>query len=333
MLSEIVLVANLLMLAKGAAIEVPLSKVLHSPTNAFRSINRRNVQSSAITLDGGTHTAYSSYIAEIKIGDHPYKLTVDTGSSDLLVVGHNCATYTAGATCNAQTKLVGSCTGGSGTPNTGTSTGKIGRNCYGAPGLVAFAAYNIYKADVTIAGVQAYNQHFGYIYKQTTDMWGGGPNPVDGVLGLAYSGISEISKVTGGAGKTLMSTLSTDNSFANSFAMCFDPSGTGGKMIIGGGALANMQFTPLTGNTYYRVTTSSISINGITLPNTADLGTIVDSGSTDLIVPKHVFEAFASQLCPILNMIGEPCLWNDPLNAEQQQATEIPDDISVTPEQ
>eukprot|EP00124_Ichthyophonus_hoferi_P001784 Ihof_evm8s103 gene=Ihof_evmTU8s103 len=319
MLSKIVVLANLLMLAK-AGIEMPFSKVLNLPKKVLQSMDRHYLRPIPIKTEGGTQTVFSAYIAEIVIANLTYRVIIDTGSSDLTMVGEHCVTFKPGPTCYPQTPAVGVCnTGGSPKKNSGNYTGKEGSDCYGIPGDFTFTKYEIYTAVVTMAGVQAHNQHLGYIYEQTVDMWGSGENAVDGIMGLAYSRLSNIYNITGGAGKTLMSTISLQNDFPNSFAMCFDPSGDGGKMVLGEGELVGMQFTPLILDAWYTVITSSISID--------DLETIVDSGTTLLIVPGQVLEEFALQLCPVLKTIEAPC----PFNPQQRQY--VPENITVTAKQ
>eukprot|EP00124_Ichthyophonus_hoferi_P000249 Ihof_evm5s9 gene=Ihof_evmTU5s9 len=271
------MVASLLMLGEGA-IEVPLTRVTNLASNNGHRINRNLFKvdeydnyapRNGVELGGGTGTVHRSYVAEIMIGGQTYKLLCDTGSSDLLVVGEDCVTYNRGATCDPQTAPAGYCTEyGSKKQNTGTYLGEHSGNCYGTPGMITFAKYDLYKADITMAGAEAHEQYLGYIHQQSVGMWGEGENAVDGIIGLAYERLSSIYKLTNGAGKTLMSTISSENGVPNAFAMCFDPSGKGGKMVIGGGEIEGMHFAPLILKSWYTVSMSSISIDGRPLPFT-----------------------------------------------------------------
>eukprot|EP00124_Ichthyophonus_hoferi_P000247 Ihof_evm3s9 gene=Ihof_evmTU3s9 len=283
MLSKIAVVASLLMLGEGA-IEVPLTKEYGLSKNRFYYVNNYNARNhnnyynnnynrhsngDDLELEGGVGSTHRSYIAKIKIDNQEYRLICDTGSSDLLLVGSYCRTYPRGGnTCNPQTSSIGNCVSGNAIKNNyGSYVDIDGSNCYGTPGTKTFANYKIYKADVEMAGVRADDQYLGYIHQQTEGMWGKDANAVDGILGLAYESISSIyGKIN--KGKTLMSTLSKENGIPDALAMCFDPSGKGGKMIIGGGEIAGMEFTPLVEKSWYTVRTYAIYFDNYYMPNT-----------------------------------------------------------------
>eukprot|EP00124_Ichthyophonus_hoferi_P000256 Ihof_evm12s9 gene=Ihof_evmTU12s9 len=268
MLSKFAVAASLAMLCEGA-IELALSKVSRFSSNNLSQFE--TARNGSLVLGGGEATNHHAYITEVMIGKKNYRLLCDTGSSDLLVVGYACVTYKRGATCNPTIPPTGYCTaaGPDHQPNAGISTGIAGSNCYGTPGQITFAKYYVYQTNVTFAGLQASNQYIGYIHQQTVGMWGEGEIAVDGILGLAYSSLSSIYSVTNGKGETLMSTISQENDLPNAFAMCFDPSGTGGKMVIGGGEQENMQFTPLILDEWYTVNMTSVRVGEETLEYTA----------------------------------------------------------------
>eukprot|EP00124_Ichthyophonus_hoferi_P000780 Ihof_evm7s32 gene=Ihof_evmTU7s32 len=251
------------------------------------------------------------------IGTNTYRVIVDTAFGDLLIKGKGCVPYVPGVSGRCNTvglvKL-----------DHGNYTGLDGISNFGPPGFRTFAQYKIFKADVTMAGLQSHGQYVGYIYNHTEKMFGHGPNRANGILGFGFSRQSEMFIVSKNRSETLISSLSQENRFSNSFAICFAPSGTGGRMIIGGGELANMQFTPLVRGIQYIVKLSSIAINRVTLPNTAGLKALVDSGTTFMMVPEHVLDAIASQLCPALKRIGLPC------HVNQQRKTYVPATINIT---
>eukprot|EP00124_Ichthyophonus_hoferi_P000359 Ihof_evm26s12 gene=Ihof_evmTU26s12 len=252
MLSKFVVVACLAMLSEGA-IELTLSKMSDNAVSA-----------GAEELQGGIDTNHGGYVAEVTVGGQDYRLLCDTGSSDLLIVGNSCKTYPRD-TCGAKAQHVGKCSGPSGSFS-GNYTGVSTIDCYGTPGTYTFANFDIYESNVAFGGVQASNQYVGYITKQSVGMWGFGEYALDGIIGLAYKGLSSIYEKTNGEGETFMTTITSENDLPHALAMCFDPSGAGGKMVIGGGELENMQFTPITKDAWYTVNMTSISMGGTTSP-------------------------------------------------------------------
>eukprot|EP00124_Ichthyophonus_hoferi_P005836 Ihof_evm2s983 gene=Ihof_evmTU2s983 len=259
----VAVVASLLMLGDGA-FEVPLTKVTSIPKMIRRQPRRlgnKVVHKGDLILEGGTRSVHHSYLAEITINRQSYKLFADTGSSDLLVVGENCVTFKRGETCTPTTKPIGVCTNNP-RKQSGTFVGEEGNSCFGIPGYFTFANYQVFKTDVTMAGAKASNQYLGYIYEQSEEMWGSAESAADGIIGLGYSSLSSIYNITQKKGDTLMATLAKENKFPNVLAMCFEPDGTGGKMVIGGGELQNMEFTPVILEAWFTVTMSEVVING-----------------------------------------------------------------------
>eukprot|EP00124_Ichthyophonus_hoferi_P000254 Ihof_evm10s9 gene=Ihof_evmTU10s9 len=257
MLSIFALVASLALLSEGA-IELGLTRISKLSNNRFSSVN--TLRNNAIPLGGGADSIDFSYVAKVK----EYGIYLD-----LLIVGNSCQTYGRG-TCDFQYENpVGTCSynGPNAGSFSGTNSGLTGLDCYGTSNDVTFANFEIYQSNVTLAGVTATNQYIGYITAQSEGMWGGGDNALDGILGLAYNSISKIYANTYEEGGNFMSTMSSQNNLPNALALCFDPSGTGGKLVIGGGELENMQFTPVTLEKWYTVNMTSISVGGNAVEN------------------------------------------------------------------
>eukprot|EP00124_Ichthyophonus_hoferi_P000253 Ihof_evm9s9 gene=Ihof_evmTU9s9 len=313
MLFKFVVAASLAMLCEGAAIELPLTKVARLSNNRYYPVHA--VQSSEVTLADGAFTVQETYVTEITIGGQIFKIMLDTGSSDLLIVGGSCVMYEYN-TCNPQAPNKGKCPiSGLDTGSfKGTYTGVSGKNCYGTPGVFTFASFDIYEADVILAGLEAKNQYLGYITSQSVGMWGNGQYALDGILGLAYNGLSRIYSKTEGKGDTYMSTMAKQNNLPNALAMCFDPSGHGGKLVVGGGELENMQFTPITEKQWYTVNMTSMSIGGTPLPNCLGVKTIVDSGTTEFVVPGYLLNSIANEICPIMSLMGIDCTLDKDFN-------------------
>eukprot|EP00124_Ichthyophonus_hoferi_P006042 Ihof_evm1s1146 gene=Ihof_evmTU1s1146 len=326
MLSKFALVAGLALLSEGA-IELELTKMARMSNNGYYSV--KTLQNGDLDLTEGAFTVQESYATEITIDNKVYKVLCDTGSSDLLIVGDSCVTYGLD-TCHPTATTVGKCVNNAGYTGTfdATYSGYSTSICYGTPGVFTFAAFDIYITDVTMGGFTAQNQYIGYITSQTENMWGSGDGAADGILGLSYNSNSQIWNVTDHAGETFMSTMSRENGLPNALAMCFDPSGTGGKMVIGGGKLANMQYTSVIKETWYTVGINSISVGDTMMPDVTDVPTIVDSGTTEFVVPPNVFNSTADVLCSYLNCTQDVFLYD----GEECQQDVVPGTIYATPD-
>eukprot|EP00124_Ichthyophonus_hoferi_P004725 Ihof_evm2s559 gene=Ihof_evmTU2s559 len=327
MLFKIAVAASLALLTESAAIEMELTKVARMSNNAYHSV--KSLRNHEIQLIDGAFSAQESYITEMDIGGQIFHVIMDTGSSDLLIVGESCVTYESG-TCHPQTPPKGKCSYNG--PNrgafTGVYTGKSSKNCYGTKDSHTFAAFDIYKSYATLAGVHTDNLYVGYITSQSVAMWGSGKDAVDGILGLGYDSNSRIYSNSGKKGTTFMTTMARENNLPNAFSLCFDPSGYNGKMVVGGGELPDMQFTPVIKEYWYTVNMTSISVAGMEVPYALGVEAIVDSGTTEFIVPGDILDAIASELCPFL------WVWN--IECPKNQKTGhpyVPTFINATMEQ
>eukprot|EP00123_Amoebidium_parasiticum_P001573 comp12700_c0_seq1/m.7797 comp12700_c0_seq1/g.7797 ORF comp12700_c0_seq1/g.7797 comp12700_c0_seq1/m.7797 type:complete len:454 (-) comp12700_c0_seq1:584-1945(-) len=296
------------LLALSALCDGAIELNLHKKAGvSARSLRRRAAPNGTfpVTLVDGLNSPVAAYVADVTVGTQLFQFIMDTGSSDLLVVGSGCKAYAAG-TCAPTAASLGTCTSDGPYLMSGNNTGLLGNDCYGTSNDQTFANYSIFTDKISFGGATAPTQYLGAITAETVNMWGQGRVEVDGLMGLAYPILSAIYGKTNGAGTPVLNTLVNQGAIANSFAMCFNPSGTGGLMVLGGGVLPNLQYTPITQQQWYMVGMSSMSINGTALTLQPGWQTIVDSGTSDLVVPGETLVAIANVLCPALVAAGAP---------------------------
>jgi len=122
------------------------------------------------------------------------------------------------------------------------------------------------------------------------------PTAVDGIVGFAYQTLASSGE------PTPFEAWVSAGKLANIFSMCLTD--TGGSIVLGGGtatAIATaVSYTPLLEETYYVVDMLDLEINGVGLGLNKSVynrgGAIVDSGTTDLILPKTAYDALVSKL-------------------------------------
>lgn len=149
---------------------------------------------------------------------------------------------------------------------------------------------HLFTDVVTVSNLRLLRQSVGAIYKEVTPNGPFEPYPVDGIIGLAYSTISETNS------PTVMDSLVSTNQVANIFSMC--TTGAGGAMELGGilnyysGAI---QWTPLlTPHYFYSVYVNDVQVGGQSLGLSA---TTYNSGGS--IVDRYfIFSWFYSSTWP-----------------------------------
>eukprot|EP00041_Stephanoeca_diplocostata_P023200 m.565274 g.565274 ORF g.565274 m.565274 type:complete len:576 (+) comp22241_c1_seq8:242-1969(+) len=126
----------------------------------------------------------------------------------------------------------------------------------------------------------------------------------DGILGLAYRTLASDNI------EPLFPTFVGEGKIGNEFSiqLCTSdlnyPSGTGSAMFLGGipGDYTNdIRFTPLTAEIYYSVQVLGMKLGSKTMALTcgdfnSPSASIVDSGTTDLLLPQKVFDAIVAEL-------------------------------------
>lgn len=133
------------------------------------------------------------------------------------------------------------------------------------------------------------------------------PAPVDGIMGFAYSSISEIKQ------PTVFETLVNASKINNQFSICLTSSG--GSLTLGGDGgyhTGSFVYADIIKQNYYTVYLNDVSVNGNSIGvdpkfyNTFP-GSIVDSGTTLLILPSKAFSALNQTfqaMCKTVNLVG-----------------------------
>ena len=118
------------------------------------------------------------------------------------------------------------------------------------------------------------------------------PGGVDGIVGFAYQSISVI------RAPTVFESFVSAGEISNLFSMCVGMEG--GAMTLGGIGpyyTGSFQYTPIIAETYYVVYMSDLRVEGSSVGlsssiyNSGSTGTVVDSGTTDMIIPSTAFSA------------------------------------------
>lgn len=217
----------------------------------------------------GTPVA-GEYTTMIQVGTPPrdFEVVMDSGSSNLILLGdsslcNNCSEEKGNQYAPSQ-----------------SSTGKVGDTPiqirYGSGQLDAVEA----RDQVAIAGMEPFQYTFGVMTHDAN---------VPNILGLAYEGIAE---PQGQPLPTFFATLVEQTGIADVFAMKLCGPEKGGTIEFGGSSETPSAYMPVVEEAWYVVEPDHLGIAG----SDANLGsfegvkTIVDSGTTELVVTDEMFQ-------------------------------------------
>ena len=240
-------------------------------------------------------------------------VTVDSGSSDLFVSGALCTSSSLGCTTGSayvESASFGDfpCPGTICSESTNTACHSLGGNqvcavttCYGAGGLSGVVSTDLFgmngipnKATVTFGNLfDASGDQCTYPGEVFTPQWAG-------IMGVAFGSIAEMP----GFNATALDKLIAANNLTNAFSLCVLP--TNAFMSIGSDYSCNTDFvyTNIVNDAYYQVTITDMGTDGTSFGlsqaqlNEAAGGapTIVDSGTTQLMLNNYASNAFNSAL-------------------------------------
>jgi len=274
---------------------IPLTRI--PKTHNIHSSKR--TAGETISVPGGISTTGEFY-AQIGLGTPAQLLfvQVDTGSSDLLVYGSTCATCPGSVSytvASSSTVVPVSC----------HSSGYYCPTCVAFDGVNTCQYQDIYgsgSANGTILTDKFSVGHFsniqvgfGYISFASPNFEN---NPVDGIWGLSYNDLSFTSM-------PVFDNLVSQTGILNTFSMCLiDGAGTL-TMGVDYSTNANFSWTPIIRQEWYNVNVTGMKVGGTALAlNSAAFNnpvSIVDSGTTLLLVPTTVYNSIKSALqarCP-----------------------------------
>ncbi|KAI0792602.1 acid protease [Abortiporus biennis] len=202
--------------------------------------------------------------------NQPFVIDFDTGSADLWVPssgscsgcsGHNLYTASASSTSKKQ-----------------SGTFEIQ---YGDGSTVSGP---IYKDTVKVAGVTVSQQTFSAV-TELSSLFSG--DPADGILGLAFSSISNL-----GASPFFNTAFSQGAVSSNVFA--FKLASSGSELYLGGTDSSkysgSIEYHDVTGSGFWQATGASAVVGGKTV--VSDFDTIIDSGTTIMYGPPSAVKTF-----------------------------------------
>jgi len=209
------------------------------------------------------------YYGTVSIGTPPqnFNLLFDTGSSDLWVPSTSC---TSSSPCLNHKKYDGS---KSSSYQAGTQSFSIQ---YGTGSMTGIVSQDV----VSVAGLQI-TQSFG---EANTEADFFNQTSFDGILGMGYGSISSEGVTT--PFNNMVQQLNIDPVF--SFHLGFAANGGGGELTLGGydssQFTGNIQYSPVTTQTYWNIGLQSVSINGQDSGVQAQ-DAAIDTGTTLIVAP------------------------------------------------
>jgi cathepsin D len=274
------LIASLLVLEAFAAIKLPI----YRKKSPFQK--RANAP-----LGGGISTAGEFYV-QLQIGTpaQAFEVQIDTGSTDLLIYDDSCQN------CDDKNYYTPSASSSS-TPyacSSACSQCNSNNQCQfdDAYGDGSDVNGRVFSDMLTWGGNQA-NITLGAIDSSTAHFE---PTGVDGIFGLAFKTLSSW------GGQSAFWNWASQNNLPLVYSMCLTPSGA--SMTIGENQPSKYQWTPILQNTYMVVAMSDIQVNGKSISNGnvfKSTQTIVDSGTTLMIIPTSAYTGFSNVLLGMCN--------------------------------
>ncbi|KAG9104525.1 Type I transmembrane sorting receptor [Ceratobasidium sp. 370] len=211
------------------------------------------------------------WAGEITIGTPPqaFLIDFDTGSADLWVPSSTCTT--------------GGCKGHKTFDVSKSSTVKPQSGNFSISyGDGSTSSGPIFTDTVTVAGLTAKDQFFSAVTAESDSF---AQDPSDGLMGLAFSSISEMGK------PTFIDNLKSAGAIKSS-VFAFKLSASGAELFIGGTNsklfTGDITFSPLTSKTFW-LTTGAATAGG---SEAYTGGMIIDSGTTLVVGPKASVDSF-----------------------------------------
>lgn len=252
------------------------------PPPAEPSLTSLDLTHSGIT--SGLEGTRGEYYASITVGTpaQDFQVVVDSGSSNLILLGDS-------SLCNNCSEEPGNKYSPSAS-STSQMTDKQIVIQYGSGKLEALEAKDV----VGLAGHEPFEYTFGAMTQDA-----GVPN----IMGLAYQALAEPKDAPlEPYFQALVANAGIDNVF--SMLLC-GPGNPGSKIEFGGSSIDPTMYMPVTFEGWYVVQPDSMNVEGSDEPiasfpqnanNLEGPNTIVDSGTTQLVVPDDMLNAMVDQI-------------------------------------
>jgi hypothetical protein len=261
---------------------------------SLKHTGRRNVTAAVagqtIPLSGSI-IHLGEYYVDITIGGTQFAVQLDSGSSTLAVASTTCSGCGSGLATLSPTSA-----GFSAIPCGGSCS-----SCYASSGQCGFTvgygdgsrisgplAYD----TIQIGGYSTSTAAFGLMQQASGDFSSG----TTGIFGVAYANLN----CNPNCNPTVLDKIVQQSGIPYVFGVCLNTDG--GVWDLGfadpnkasGGSI---QYTPITRAGYYQVTLNTLGVSGTSLSYAASSDTtIVDSGTTLLLLSQSAFSAVQSQL-------------------------------------
>ncbi|MEM8960345.1 MAG: pepsin-like aspartic protease [Acidobacteriota bacterium] len=228
-----------------------------------------------ITRDlDGTPVA-GQYTMKLEVGTpaKSFDVIMDSGSSNLILLGD-------ASRCETCQDIPGQ-TYDPDESSTSSLNGKSFSIRYGSGELKADEVEDV----VAVPGVEGFSYTFGVMTQEAG---------ISNILGLAYQPLAQ----PNGLLPTFFATLVDQAGIDNVFAMTLCGANKGGKIELGHTTTEPTTYLPLAGETYYVVKPDHLALasTGETIGSFASVLTVVDSGTTELIVPQAMFDGIVSAI-------------------------------------
>ncbi|XP_066499815.1 pepsin A-like [Hoplias malabaricus] len=217
-----------------------------------------------------TNDADLSYYGVISIGTpgQSFQVIFDSGSSNLWVPSVSCSS----SACQNHNKFNPQAS------STFQSTNQALSIQYGTGSMTGYLGYD----NVQVGGITVQNQIFGLSQTEAPFM----ANMVaDGILGLAYQSIA-----SDDATPVFDNMMSQGLVSQDVFSVYLSSNGQQGSVVLFGEIdssyyTGNINWIPLSSETYYQVTMDSVTINGQTVACSGGCQAIIDTGTSLIVGP------------------------------------------------
>mmetsp|Transcript_8564 Transcript_8564/g.15493 ORF Transcript_8564/g.15493 Transcript_8564/m.15493 type:complete len:499 (-) Transcript_8564:254-1750(-) len=305
---------------------LPHTLTLRSSNKSVSQWNQIKTVRTNVAELGGSISALGMFYAEISLGNELFHVQVDTGSATLAVPVDKCIDCKEGDrryTTNKGDSIV-SCSDKEFCSSGGMCARGMCAKCSAHGGCCSKfddtkCYFQLAYADgsgasgalvhdtITIAGLQS-EVVFGGIFHDSTDFE---RQNVDGIIGLSPA--THACHPT--CSTSVLNALVKKNGIDDMFAICMTP--TSGKLVLGGVemsmVLEEVTYFGYKSSSYYDVKLGpKMYLNEHEIEVTATT-TIVDSGTTLLVVPSKMFKSiqsvFHSEYCSVLGLCKEKKEW------------------------
>lgn len=285
------------------AITVPLTQIRHI-RRARLEPEERQSNDNFLPLEGSIPTTGQFY-AQVQVGTprQSFYVQVDTGSSDLIIYGSTCnsceaqpsTTYNLDASSSADVIGCSMSCQACVVVNKESACQFVDLYGDGTTGIGGFLVNDLLALPST--EFTNINISFGYVSQATADFQN---PPVVGIWGLAYPTFAF-------APPTLDSIFAQTGIFKG-FSMCLINEDAVMSIGVDYASAPGVSWTPVIQQSYYAVQMTSFKIGDSTLALPSNVLPIVDSGTTQIILPSATFEALKSNLrarcAQVSNLVG-----------------------------